>query len=76
MYSAIVSLLALTAVVSAAPAKRADSVNWVDSGSIASWGETLLNDPVGNLISTYKPYLKVVTGCVPFPAVSAAGDVE
>lgn len=42
--------------------------------AVVGFPETVPSGTIGNLYLKYKPYLKVVNGCVPFPAVDSAGN--
>ncbi|KAF2822717.1 necrosis-and ethylene-inducing protein-like protein 1 precursor [Ophiobolus disseminans] len=46
----------------------------VPHNSIPSFPQTVPAGSIGSLYLKYKPFLEVVNGCVPFPAVNAAGD--
>jgi hypothetical protein len=43
---------------------------------IVGLAQAVPDTTVGTLYTAYQPYLKIVNGCVPFPAVDAAGDVR
>lgn len=64
-------LAAAASFVSAAPI-QARAV--IDHDAVVGFPETVPSGTVGALYLKYKPYLKVVNGCVPFPAVDAAGN--
>jgi hypothetical protein len=42
--------------------------------AVVGFAETVPNTTAGKLYLAYKPHLKVVNGCVPFPAVDASGN--
>ncbi|ORY08048.1 25 kDa protein elicitor [Clohesyomyces aquaticus] len=42
--------------------------------AVVGFPQTVPSGIVGTLMLKYKPYLKVVNGCVPFPAVDSAGN--
>lgn len=69
----LVSLIAAAAVVSASPIERRAPI---DSDKVVGFAETVPSGTTGSVYLAYKPYLKVVNGCVPFPAVNAAGDTK
>ncbi|KAK2615465.1 hypothetical protein N8I77_002216 [Diaporthe amygdali] len=69
----LVSLIAAAAVVSASPIERRAPI---DSDKVVGFAETVPSGTTGSVYLAYKPYLKVVNGCVPFPAVNAAGDTN
>lgn len=48
----------------------------IASDEIVGFAQTVPSGTVGNVYLAYKPYLYVVNGCVPFPAVDAAGDTK
>ncbi|GJD01520.1 NLP1 protein [Colletotrichum higginsianum] len=64
-------LAAAAGTVLAAPVERRGVI---DHDAVVGFKETVPSGTVGNLYLKYKPYLKVVNGCVPFPAVDAAGN--
>ena len=43
---------------------------------IVGFPETVPNTNIGQLYLRYKPHLRVVNGCVPFPAVDADGNTR
>ena len=71
---ASVGLLA-TASVSATPLQL-QSRGTIASDEIVGFAQTVPSGTVGDVYLAYKPYLYVVNGCVPFPAVDAAGDTK
>lgn len=67
------SLVALAATALAIPlSKRAD----IDSDAVVGFAQTVPDTTEGTLMLQYQPLLKVVDGCVPFPAVDASGDTR
>lgn len=68
------SMLAIAGAVTAAPLQGRD-VAWVDASEVQSWNNTLAPSWAGQVVLDYQPYLKVVTGCVPFPVVTEDGKV-
>jgi hypothetical protein len=48
----------------------------INHDAVASFPETVPSGPTGELYLKYKPYLHVLNGCVPFPAVDADGDIS
>lgn len=48
----------------------------ISSDAIVGFAQTVPGGVVGSSYLAYKPYLKVVNGCVPFPAVDAAGNTK
>lgn len=74
MQSTLMSMLAIAGAVSAAPLQGRD-VAWIDASEVPSWNTTLANGWAGQVVVDYQPYLKVATGCVPFPVVSEDGKL-
>lgn len=70
------SVLALTTIAALASplakVKRAD----IDHDAVVGFDETVPDTTEGTLMLKYKPYLYVVDGCVPFPAVDAEGNTS
>ncbi|KAF2454625.1 necrosis inducing protein-domain-containing protein [Lineolata rhizophorae] len=48
----------------------------IDHDAVVGFDQTVPDTSIGELYLTYKPYLNVVSGCVPFPAVDAAGNTN
>lgn len=48
----------------------------IGSDDIVGFSQTVPSGTEGSLYLAYQPYLYVVNGCVPFPAVDAAGDTK
>ena len=46
----------------------------ISHDAVVGFPETVPSGIAGTLYLKYKPWLKVFNGCVPFPAVNAAGD--
>jgi hypothetical protein len=65
-----VGLLA-TVGVNASPVERRAVIS---HDAVVGFAETVPSGTVGNVYEAYQPYLKVVNGCVPFPAVDASGN--
>lgn len=55
-----------------APSVRPRAV--IASDAVVGFPETVPSGIEGTLYLQYKPYLKVINGCVPFPAVDAEGN--
>ncbi|KAL2889784.1 putative necrosis- and ethylene-inducing protein2 precursor protein [Ceratocystis lukuohia] len=57
--------------------RRADTSNIteISHNAVVGFSETVPATSLGSLYLKYKPYLYRYNGCVPFPAVNAAGDV-
>lgn len=73
------NLLALASLWSAstwaAPHHLEKRYEVLDHDAIVGFAETVPSGTLGTLYLKYKPYLKVVNGCVPFPSVDADGNV-
>jgi hypothetical protein len=67
------SALSLFAAALAAPLARRGDVSAVP---LVGFPQEVLSGIEGTLMLKYQPYLQVVDGCVPFPAVDAAGDTR
>ena len=65
--------LGLLATVTATPIERRGTIA---SDEIVGFAQTVPSGTVGSVYLAYKPYLYVYNGCVPFPAVDAAGDTK
>jgi len=65
--------LGLLAAVTATPIERRGTIA---SDEIVGFAQTVPSGTVGSVYLAYKPYLYVYNGCVPFPAVDAAGDTK
>ncbi|KAF2136314.1 uncharacterized protein K452DRAFT_237706 [Aplosporella prunicola CBS 121167] len=70
---AIFCLSALAGLASGAAIQRRDEI---DSDAVVGFPETVPANATGELYLKYKPWLKVVNGCVPFPAVDEAGNTN
>ncbi|KAI3395503.1 hypothetical protein diail_1289 [Diaporthe ilicicola] len=69
----LVSLVAAAAVAGASPIERRAPI---DSDKVVGFAETVPSGTTGSVYLAYKPYLQVVNGCVPFPAVDASGNTN
>jgi len=67
-----VSILAATTAVSASPLLNSRAV--ISHDAVVGFPETVPSGTTGDVYQAYQPFLKVVNGCVPFPAVDAAGN--
>lgn len=67
------SVLASTVVAIPTPSQL-ESRAVIDSDAVVGFPETVPSGTVGTVYETYQPYLKIVNGCVPFPAVDASGN--
>lgn len=68
----LLSLALLATTSLASPIKRAV----IDHDAVVGFPQTVPTGTLGTLYLKYKPYLKVVNGCVPFPAVDAQGNTR
>jgi hypothetical protein len=73
----VLGLAAATAIAAPAstptqPHLAARSV--ISHDAVVGFAETVPSGDLGTLYLKYKPYLEVINGCVPFPAVDAAGN--
>lgn len=48
----------------------------INHDAVVGFPQTVPSGLVGSLYLKYKPYLEVYNGCVPYPAVNAAGDTR
>jgi hypothetical protein len=69
-----VQLLAAATCVSAWPHLLSRAV--INHDAVVGFPQTVPSGTTGGLYLKYKPYLEVYNGCVPFPAVNAAGDTR
>lgn len=46
----------------------------ISHDAVVGFAQAVPASTAGTLYLKYKPYLKVLNGCVPFPAVDAAGN--
>lgn len=72
LFSATTALLGLAATVLSAPVFQKRAV--IAHDAVVGFAETVPSGVTGTLYLKYKPYLKNDNGCVPFPAVDAAGN--
>jgi hypothetical protein len=71
-----VGLLATAAVNGSPTPSPVERRGTIGSDDIVGFAETVPSGTVGTVYEAYQPYLYVVNGCVPFPAVDAAGDTK
>ncbi|KAJ5885532.1 hypothetical protein N7495_010042, partial [Penicillium taxi] len=72
----LASGLALSALVGTSAANTLSGRGTVGSDDIVGFDETVPSGTTGDVYLAYQPHLKVVNGCVPFPAVDAEGDTN
>ncbi|KAJ9620458.1 hypothetical protein H2203_007664 [Taxawa tesnikishii (nom. ined.)] len=71
----LLALLSTTAsLVAASPVQKRTTV--IDHDAVVGFAQTVPSGTEGTLYLKYKPHLYVTNGCVPYPAVDAAGDVS
>ncbi|KAL1646386.1 hypothetical protein SLS58_003346 [Diplodia intermedia] len=74
---AALSAVSCAGVVSGAPVDAAVEKRAVIAhDAVVGFAETVPTGTLGELYLKYKPYLYVVNGCVPFPAVDADGNTS
>ena len=73
VFSILALSLLATALVNASPFWRRGTIA---SDEIVGFPETVPSGTVGEVYEAYQPYLYVVNGCVPFPAVDAEGNTK
>ncbi|OAL45737.1 necrosis-and ethylene-inducing protein-like protein 1 precursor [Pyrenochaeta sp. DS3sAY3a] len=71
--SLTIQLLAVATCVLAAPTSLVSRAV-INHDAVVGFPQTVPSGIVGTLYLKYKPWLQVYNGCVPFPAVNAAGD--
>lgn len=73
-----VALLAASVAIACPTAKRStlDRRGTIDSDEIVGFPQSVPNNITGEVYLAYQPYLDVVNGCVPFPAVDAEGNTK
>ncbi|KAG9234897.1 putative NPP1 domain protein [Amylocarpus encephaloides] len=72
VFSTILSLgLLASAAVDASPIEKRAVIG---HDAVVGFPETVPSGTVGAVYKAYQPFLKVVNGCVPFPAVDASGN--
>ncbi|KAJ5652944.1 hypothetical protein N7507_010370 [Penicillium longicatenatum] len=69
----LATLFCLGAIASANPLSRRGTIA---SDEIVGFDQTVPSGITGEVYLAYQPYLYVVNGCVPFPAVDADGDTN
>jgi hypothetical protein len=74
--TATLFLAASGAVLSAPLAGRQANITVIDDGAVVGFPQKVPSDAIGNAYLTFKPWLYVENGCVPFPAAEANGDVR
>lgn len=72
----LVGLVATVAVNATPFLPTLQSRGTIGSDDIVGFPQTVPSGTVGDVYLAYQPFLDVVNGCVPFPAVDAAGDTK
>lgn len=70
------SLLAVAAAAAVATATPLERRGTIASDAIVGFDQTVPSGTTGDVYLAYQPYLYVVNGCVPFPAVDEEGDTK
>jgi hypothetical protein len=70
------SLFQLFVAVTAATATPVQRRGTLPNDQIVGLTEVVPNDVTGALYEAYQPYLDVLNGCVPFPAVDVNGNTK
>jgi hypothetical protein len=70
-----IQLLAAATCVSAFPLNLFQRAV-ISHDQVVGFPQTFPSGLTGSLYLKYKPFLEVYNGCVPFPAVNAAGDTR
>ncbi|QSZ31409.1 hypothetical protein DSL72_000974 [Monilinia vaccinii-corymbosi] len=68
--------LSLLASTAAAAPSQLESRSVIAHDKVVGFPPQVPGGTVGSVYLAYKPYLKVVNGCVPYPAVDAAGNTS
>ncbi|KUI55454.1 hypothetical protein VP1G_02838 [Cytospora mali] len=80
MTSKLTVLALVVSAALAAPSRTHSSLNAkrsdIPSDDVVGFDTTVADDTEGDLMLKWQPYLYVVDGCVPFPAVDAEGDTS
>lgn len=74
--SQLLSFALLLAASSLASPTSLEKRAAIDHDAVVGFPQTVPSGTLGQLYLKYKPYLKVVNGCVPFPAVDAQGNTK
>ncbi|ROV96237.1 hypothetical protein VMCG_07723 [Cytospora schulzeri] len=70
------SILSIAAVAAAATAQPLDRRAVIGHDEVVGFPQTVPSGTTGDVYQAYQPLLKVVNGCVPFPAVDASGNTS
>ncbi|KAE8153640.1 necrosis inducing protein [Aspergillus avenaceus] len=72
MYRSILATAAAIGLTNSAIIPRAS----IDHDAVVGFDQSVPSGTTGDVYLAYQPYLKVVNGCVPFPAVDAEGNTN
>lgn len=72
--SSLLKVLAVASAAIASPIEQLDKRAVIAHDAVVGFPQTVPSGSLGALYLAYQPYLKVVNGCVPFPAVDASGN--
>lgn len=75
-FERLTALVALSALPTTGAALAFTRRGTIASDEIVGFDQTVPSGTTGDVYLAYQPYLKVVNGCVPFPAVDAEGDTK
>lgn len=80
MFSKLPVLALVVSAALAAPSKTDSSTvakrSDIGIDAVVGFEQAVADDTEGDLMLQWKPYLHVVDGCVPFPAVDAEGNTR
>ncbi|KAK0112846.1 hypothetical protein ONS95_014571 [Cadophora gregata] len=75
VFSSLLKALAVASAVIASPIEQQlEKRAVIGHDKVVGFPQTVPSGSLGSLYLAYKPLLKVVNGCVPFPAVDSAGN--
>jgi len=74
--SLALAILAAAVVAAPKPSARLTRRGDIDADAVVGFAQTVPDTTEGDLMLKWQPYLYVVDGCVPFPAVDAEGDTR
>ncbi|KAK7744452.1 hypothetical protein SLS53_003336 [Cytospora paraplurivora] len=69
----LLTVAAAAAVITATPVERRGAIA---HDKVVGFSQTVPSGTTGDVYLAYQPYLYVINGCVPFPAVDEAGDTS
>jgi len=76
MHTPVIGIVAFLLAANAAFAVPLARRAVIDHNAVVGFPQTVPSGTTGELYLKYKPFLKVMNGCVPFPAVEADGDTR